>query len=251
MYEVQLMDRELKHVNLDRQEAYPLAEKYFVEEAHLDLTKPKHKKMYDTGMSVHEKGNDGIDIRAKFLRLGPEAYDGATVDTGGQKLSATAFERIPKEDVYLIYVYALTAGECLFEDGDSVPKQLHAHMWGTAYTDAGRRLLEKVIIEDAKKVSVPALDAGPTPFILSPAISPGFYGMPGTDSISIVDACEAETIGLSTRESGVMLPIKSCSGIFFITKPGVNFPTDHCAICIGTKGGCSACHVRKEAIQSV
>jgi hypothetical protein len=245
MYGVQLMDRELTRVNLNKQEAYPLAEKYFVEEAHLDLSKPKHKKMYDTGMLVHEKGNDGIDIRAKLLRLGPEAYDGASVDTGEQKLRATAFERIPKEDVYLIYVYALTAGECLFEDGDSVPKQLHAHMWGTAYTDAGRRLLEQVIMEDAKTVSPDE------PFVMSPAISPGFYGMPGTDSISIVDACEADTIGLSARESGVMLPIKSCSGIFFITKPGVNFPTDHCAICIGSKGGCSACHVRKEAIQSV
>jgi hypothetical protein len=139
--------------------------------------------------------------------------------------------------------------------------KLYAHMWGTAYVDAGRvilenRIREQALAEPADGGSAGAGDGDRDPKgagsggpekgdpVLSPAFSPGFYGMDNKNNITIVDLLGAGEIGVRCVDTGVMLPIKTCTGIFFVTDDGVRFPGDECLVCIGNKKSSAECMIR-------
>jgi hypothetical protein len=112
-------------------------------------------------------------------------------------------------------------------------------MWGTAYVDAGRLLFERELAQIVDKEDGARL---------SPAFSPGFYGMDHKQSREIADILGADDIGITVLESGTMLPIKTVSGIYLAADSSADFPTDECLICIGNKGGCSQCIIRNKKI---
>jgi len=200
--------------------------------------------MYET------KGLDGIRIEGFTAEYGNAAYNGASVSVAGKNIHATAFEQIPAESVRNVIIYIITAGECLTGDTDDIMVQLHAHMWGTAYVDAGRIILENRIREQAldepeNGAGAGNGDRGPEGGgrLLSPAFSPGFYGMDNKDNITIVDLLGAGEIGVRCVDTGVMLPVKTCTGLFLVTDGNVRFPGDECLVCIGNKTSCAECMI--------
>jgi hypothetical protein len=227
-------------VEISEQEAYPLAERLFMSAGGFDLNKASHRRLHAIARQVRENGIDGIRIQARWASFGPEAYNGSSVSIGGEELRAEVFAQIAKEAVQGVYVYVITAGECLCGEEESSVKQFFAHMWGTAYVDAGRLLLESIIKEEAAAKTPGSRDGD---FQLSPPFSPGFYGMQTADNIRIVRILGGEEMGIRCLDSGAMTPLKSCSGLFLRTDSTVIFPGRECLVCIGNKAGCTQCMI--------
>jgi hypothetical protein len=224
-------------------EVYPLAERFFLQAAGFDLDREKHRRMMDEAQRVRADGLAGIRVEGYTDRYGADVYDGAAVTAGGRRIPAAVFGRVPAGAVREVILYVITAGECSVPDDVDLMTQLYAHMWGTAYVDAGRVVLEERIRDRIETDAVAAVGSGASERLLSPAFSPGFYGMDNRDNAAIVDLLGASDVGVSCAESGVMLPIKTCSGVFLVTDGSVDFPGDECLACIGSKTGCADCMI--------
>jgi hypothetical protein len=240
------------YFSISKEEVFPLAEQFFLRAAGFDLETEKHKRMYEEAMDVRVKGLDGIRIEGFSAEYGSDAYDGTSISIGDKRIRAVAFDQIPAASVRKVILYVITGGECLTGDTDDIMVQLYAHMWGTAYVDAGRVMFEnkikaQVLGEPGDSAAAGAENGSrgvkANGLLLSPAFSPGFYGIENKENITIVDLLGADDIGVRCVDTGVMLPIKTCSGIFLVTDDSVRFPGDECLVCIGNKTSCSECMI--------
>lgn len=229
-----------KLITFTEQEARDKAEQYFISYCGLDLSTGKHSRMYNDAMDVWEKGIDGIRLSALVSSFGPEAFSNHKITVQGTEVTCEAFTQIPDENVMKVYLYLITAGECTFGPDDPIIKQLYADIWGTVYVDVGRDLLENVIQKDAEEYlrNIPGAEG-----YLSSPISPGFFGMAAEESKNINTILSGDEIGISVRDNGVMLPLKTCSGIYLVVKDPSGMPLPECKTCIGNPGGCALCKV--------
>jgi hypothetical protein len=221
-----------------QEEARQVARELFIKAVKFDFSKEKHHRMFAEAERVLADGIASIDIKGYYEALGPEAYRNQTIELDGREIRAVAFSRFPDASVKRVIPYIITGGECACVNENDIAELLFAHMWGTAYVDAGRLLFER----DLKKLIE---SAG---IHLSPAFSPGFYGMDHGQSKEIAETLGSEDIGVKVLDSGTMLPIKTVSGIYLAADSSADFPTDECIICIGNKGNCSQCIIRNKKI---
>ncbi|MDR1068637.1 MAG: hypothetical protein LBL36_05270 [Clostridiales Family XIII bacterium] len=220
------------------EETRPLARELFIEAVKFDFSKDKHHRMFDEAERILSGGADAIDIRGYYEIFGPAAYHGNSIDFSGRAINAVAFSRFPDTSVKNVIPYIITGGECSCNNEDDIVELLFAHMWGTAYIDAGRLLFERDLKRLTERDGV----------FLSPAFSPGFYGMSHEQSREIADTLGAADIGVRVLDSGTMLPIKTVSGIYLVAGDEADCPTDECLNCIGNKESCSQCIIRNKRV---
>jgi hypothetical protein len=225
-------------ISYTEEEVRPLARELFFKAVKFDFTRDKHRRMLAEADRVLEAGIGGIDVRGYYEVFGSEAYrDGGVIMPETHEIRAVAFSRFPDSSVRQVIAYIITGGECSCHNEDDIAELLFAHMWGTAYVDAGRLMFER----DLKRLVAQGLS-------LSPAFSPGFYGMGHEQSKGIATALGASDIGVTVLESGTMLPIKTVSGIYLVADGSADFPTDECLVCIGNRENCSQCIIRNRKI---
>jgi hypothetical protein len=220
------------------EETRPLARELFIEAVRFDFSKDKHHRMFAEAERILSGGVGGIDIRGYYEVFGSEAYCRNSVELSGRVITAAVFSRFPDTSVKNVIPYIITGGECSCRDEDDIVQLLFAHMWGTAYIDAGRLLFERDMKQRTERDDV----------FLSPAFSPGFYGMSHEQSREIADILGAADIGVQVLDSGTMLPIKTVSGIYLAVGDGADCPTGECLNCIGNKDGCSQCIIRNKRV---
>ena len=121
-----------------------------------------------------------------------------------------------------------TSGE-YYLDGEPIMNQLFADLWGSSFTEAGRRLLLSRLEGEGA---------------LSEEFGPGFYGMESIQMKEVGKILDTGRIGVEVRESGILVPIKSCGGISFRVGEGYLRLSSECADCRGNRSGCSQCSVR-------
>lgn len=231
-------------ITFSEEEARSLAERYYIKFCGLDFEKEKHRRMYREAMDVRSNGIQGIKIQARISSFGSEAFKGHKVTACGFELECRAFEQIPDKNVKGGYLYMITAGECSCGQDEAMTRQLFADLWGTAYIDAGRDLLGAMIHEMAEE----ELRAGPGGGgYLSGSFGPGFYGMELVESINIERILNGSDIGVKVLESGIMLPMKTCSGLYLVVDDPDQLPAFECEACIGNPGGCEFCSIRHKA----
>lgn len=223
-------------VTFKEQDVRRRAEQYFFKYSGLDISKEKHECMYKEAIIVREKGLKGINLSALVAFFGPGAYRNNKIIFEKNEIKCEAFGQISGTNVLGIYFYLITAGECACGSEEAITDRLYADIWGTAYVDAGRDFLEDTIKNDVEKrmkkrghLSIP--------------ISPGFFGMETGESKTINAILSGEEIGISVKDSGVMLPLKSCSGLYFVVRDPTEMPSPECRDCIGNPGGCRLCKV--------
>ncbi|MDR0519970.1 MAG: hypothetical protein LBG82_08000 [Clostridiales Family XIII bacterium] len=236
------------YFSMPEEEVYPLAEKFFLRAAGFDLEREKHRRMYEEAKDIRVDGLEKICVEGRYAVYGADAYDGEAICAGGERIPAAAFSRIPAEAVNHVALYVITARECGIQDDADIMAQLYAHMWGTAYVDAGRIMLETQLKE---KLYSAARSVGVDSPALSPAFSPGFYGMDNKDNSAIITLLGAGDIGVSCLDTGVMLPVKTCSGVFLVTDGSTEFPGDECLVCIGNKTSCAECMIGNRAAMNI
>lgn len=230
-------------IAFSEQEAHDLAERYFVKYCGLDFAKEKHSRMYREAMEVRANGIGGIRLNALVASFGPEIFSNHKVTVSGHEISCRAFEQIPDDNVQKVFLYMITAGECACDPKDTITKQLFADIWGTVYVDAGRDLLEDAVrIYAEEEISANPGRKG----YLSFPFSPGFFGMKTEESKTISSILGGSEIGISVRDNGVMVPIKTCSGLYLVVSDPAVLPIPRCRTCIGNEKGCIFCKVMME-----
>ena len=147
-------------------------------------------------------------------------------------------EQIPEECVEGIYFYMLTAGECYFSSEENIMDFLYADIWGTNYVDAGIELMTDKLKEDMEK------RFEGRQVYLSEEFGPGYFGMPVIESKKFFRVLDADAIGVWVKDSGLMIPQKTCAGLYLVlNRPGIKAEPE-CMRCHGNASGCQFCAVR-------
>ncbi|MBR5739719.1 MAG: DUF4445 domain-containing protein, partial [Firmicutes bacterium] len=236
-------------VRITEERAHEGAEKRFINTCGImPGGSKKHQRMMEQGLQVRESGIGGIDIRALVSFYGPEVIRDGKVCPDDAVLDCNYFDRIPREYVEGIYVYMMTVGECTFESEDKIMEFLFADIWSNSYVDAGiEALKEDFIIPDMRK-RFPGRD-----FFLSEEFGPGYYGMFVGRTREFAKIMDAGSIGITVKESGLMIPQKSCAGLLFVLNHELE-KEPACMRCLGNPKGCDFCEInlrRKEEGLSV
>ena len=231
-------------VRISEKRAHEGAEKRFINTCGImPGGSKKHQRMLEEGLKTRESGIAGIDIRALVSYYGPEVIRDGKVCPENAELGCNYFYKIPREYVEGIYFYMMTVGECLFESEDKIMEFLFADIWSNSYVDAGiEALKEDFIIPDMKK-RFPGKD-----YVLSEEFGPGYFGMFVGKTKEFAKILDAESIGITVKDSGLMLPQKSCAGLLFVLNHELE-KEPACMRCVGNPKGCEFCEInmrRKE-----
>ncbi|MGN0736311.1 MAG: hypothetical protein ACI4LP_10960 [Anaerovoracaceae bacterium] len=223
-------------IRFDESEAHDKAEERFIRSCGFDLNRAKHQRMFEMGKKVREDGIAGIDIRAIVSFFDADVFEDNRIKIGEESITFPYLTRISPKSVSGIYFYILTVGECLFSSEENIMDFLYADIWGTSYVDSSMELLREKIVEDMKK----NVTAVKEPY-LSEEFGPGYFGMEVADSKKIMRALNGNDIGVKVKDSGLIIPQKSCAGFFFVcNEPG--FKTEKsCIKCRGNSKGCEFC----------
>ena len=236
---------DIYRIELEENKLYERAKEYFVKSCGFDLTRAKHQRMMEKALEVREKGLSGIRPFAMIACCGPDIYRNGKINCGDIVLGCPAFEQIGNDNIQGIYFYVLTSGGCKNKAGAGIVEQLYADIWGTSYVDAARDELEEKLRE---KVREEYPDKFEKSLFLSDAMGPGFYGMAMEETkgiFRILDIAD-KAPQLAVKESGLMLPVKTCAGLYFLVKDKIGLPRPDCRDCIGNPGGCEFCRVNKK-----
>lgn len=227
-------------ISIAESDAYPLAEQRFIQTCGFHLETEKHQRMMRMGLEVREKGIDGIRIQSLVSFYGKEAFRDGKIGVGDVELSCNYFEQIPEDAVEGVYFYMLTAGECYFSSEENIMDFLYADIWGTNYVDAGVQLMTEKIREDmGQRFAGKAV-------CLSEEFGPGYFGMPVSESKKFFQLLDADSIGVWVKDSGLMIPQKSCAGFYLVYNRPIAKPEIACMRCHGNSAGCRFCAVRAE-----
>lgn len=224
---------------IDEKTAYPLAENRFIQTCGFDLNTSKHQRMMKMGQKVREDGIDGINIQCLVSFYEPSVFQDGKIKIEETEIRCNYFQQIPEITVEGIYFYMLTVGECYFSSEENIMDFLYADIWGTNYVDAGIEILRGKLQEDMKNRMTDKSHVH-----LSEEFGPGYFGMPVIESKKFFEILNGEEIGVWVKESGLMIPQKTCTGCYFILNdPNIKAESE-CMRCNGNSSGCDFCKIK-------
>lgn len=214
-------------MEFDRDRCDELAQAIFFKTSGIRKGSRKAERMRRKAMEERSVIDERIKLRAEYAFYDDVKFCGKEVLIGGQALICSAFEQIKGDTVHGAYVYALSAGDFSFPE-DTLMKQLYADLWGTAFADAARILLKEELEKKDR---------------LSDGFGPGFYGMEVSELVKLVELVDITCIDMQLKDSGVLLPLKSCAGIYFCVDEGYTKLNEACGSCRGNHQSCRVCHI--------
>jgi len=224
------MDIKNQIISIPTSECDVLADQYFMATSGIDRPGPKYDRMRKEAFEIRERIRNRVNIKAIYSYYDMPALSGTTATIDGVVFHCNAFEQLSTESVQGVYVHLITAGEYHL-DGEPIMNQLFADIWGTAFTEAGRMKLEELFEGEG---------------ILSDGFGPGFYGMESIQMKEITTLLDGASIGVETKPTGILLPLKSCGGMTFRVNDTYVRLNSECADCQGNKSGCAFCNIRNK-----
>lgn len=224
--------------NPSKTEVDSIAEDIFSKRAGLEREGSKIERMREAGFSVRDSIEERINLKGEsaFLGRGEFTLEGDELVISDVRLKCRAFELLNKDSIYGVYLYACTAGDYDLPDRELM-EQLYADMWGGAYADALRILMENRFRQKS----------GDEGLKLSESFGPGFYGMDVSETVKFAEILDFKEMGISLNSSGIMIPVKSCAGLFFTVGQGYSGTgAVECRACLGNHQSCRLCKVFME-----
>lgn len=213
------------YLSIDRERCAAEAMKIFIEEAGISGKTKKHSKMQEDAFMMREAVDERIDLKAAYRRYDDFKLEGSTLRIADQSFECPAFKQLEAEWLECVYVYAVTAGNYQMEELP-VLQQVYADIWGTAFTDALRQILTEELQEQVS---------------ISDSFGPGYYGMSVGEMKKLPLLMDFDALGLEVRDSGIILPIKSCAGILFGVNEKYRNLDAACRLCCGNVRTCKLC----------
>jgi len=223
-------------MTFNEEDAFPRAREEFIRVCGFRPDSEKHKNMLDAATSIRELGVDKIKIRALLAAFEPDVLKDDYIEIDGVRLHCDSVYLMEKEKIHKVLFYMVTVNECGCES-EQILDRVYADFWGTAYVDSAFELFKQ-------EITGRYIDNEKQKFELSEAFGPGYYGMPTEEIKTFFKILDGDKIGIRCHESCVMLPIKSCAGLFLVLEEGAKMPEKCCESCVGNKSGCRHCSVR-------
>lgn len=219
----------MEHIflRIDEKECSQLAYEIFMKASGIDKEGQKFRRMKDTAFRMRDAVNDRVEIRGAYVFCDDVKLEGNTAVIGGQMFKCPAFEQIDPKIVKGAYIYVLSAGDFSLPE-ENIIDQLFADIWGTAFTDAARLILKKRLEDKAE---------------LSDSFGPGFYGMDVSDMFKVSQLIDFKTLDIELKDSRVMVPLKSCAGMYFAVSDEYKKMKSGCLECRGTYSSCKLCGI--------
>jgi len=219
-------------LELDKTKCCEIALELFMEESGCSKEGEKYDRMRKEAFQVLDVIKSGIDIKAIYSFYDELQFDGPVLTVEGREFRCTAFEQLDSEAIEGAYFYAVSAGDYYLED-KPIMQQLYADIWGTAFTDAIRRMLVDMLKQN---------------HAVSDSFGPGFYGMDVIEMKKMPEMVDFGRLGMEVRDSCVILPLKSCAGILFKVNEKYRRLNSACELCYGSKKTCTLCSIRNHII---
>jgi hypothetical protein len=199
----------------------------------------------------------GTAIKASVAFVSPSLLSDQRSDFYRYVVGSESFASICPSDIEGICVFMLTVGVPEKRDGNSdgmfvsgrddrsgaagsavsPTMELLLHdMWGTAYLDAARTLLEARILDHYRNM-----------LSLTGPFIPGMQGIDVKANVILGEIVDARGIDVEITDVGLMAPAKTVSGIYFVGSGASNHTTDvlslpdSCRGCPSKGSGCSLC----------
>lgn len=221
----------------ERARAGALALRVLTERLGVDTSGAASMQMLQGAQKVRSIIYDDIKLAGECVsfKAGEFTLSGSLLTAGGVTVECRAFERMEKEAVKNVYFCACTAGDFACTSEDDMEK-FYADLWGGAYLDGLRILLEDELADRAAEEGL----------TLSRSFGPGVYGMDVSETAKIAEIVDFDELGMRINSAGVMEPPKSCAGLYFAVREGFEDPGPECKDCRGNEGGCGFCLVNKK-----
>jgi hypothetical protein len=226
---------------IDKDKVETTVQDFFLRSSGLSREGEKFVKMRERAKSIKNEIEERVNIRAVVSYFDKFELEGDTLTIEGRIFKCNPFSLINPKAVKGIYLYVITAGDYSMDDRE-IMDQLYADIWGTSYVDAGRKILVDYVLEDFSKRNI--LTGENKLVMVTDSFGPGFYGMETGDTRKIFEIIDGDKIGVECRESGVMVPLKSCTGIYLIVEEGTELPGIECESCLGSIISCNMCNIR-------
>lgn len=218
----------MKWFEIDREGCNEAAHQIFLETSGINRkTGKKFERMAQDAYRMRQAIEKNVEIRIAYRFFDRVDIDGKTAVIGGETLHCSAFEQIDPKQVKGAYVYALAVGDFGLPD-EPIMDQLYADIWGSAFTDAARFQLRDALMEEAA---------------LSDSFGPGFYGMDVSEMATVAKLLDFGALNIEVRNSRIILPLKSCAGLYFSVTEDYEPLGQECENCLGTHSSCKLCQV--------
>ncbi|MGL4484873.1 MAG: hypothetical protein ACRCUS_07975 [Anaerovoracaceae bacterium] len=218
-------------INISKEKCYERSKELYAKYSGIFREGKKYEKMQKRSAEIRDIIEERIDLKAVYAYFDDVELDGNTAIIKSNEVSfhCQAFTQIDPNLIKGCYAYVLTAGDYGLEEFPIID-QLYADLWGNAFTDAAREELEMLFRKDGKT---------------SNDFGPGLFGMPHSEMHNLAKLVDTKLIDVEIKESGVIVPIKSCGGLVFRVKEGYEKLSNECETCLGKATNCNLC----EAIQ--
>lgn len=220
-----------KEIPISKDKCMPPAEKFFAGASGMSKNRKSYENLKKLSLETLDMIYDRIGIKAVFSYYEDIFFDGKKAVIGGVEFVSAAFEQLDPSRIKGAYVYMLTIGDTSLKNSPVI-KQLLTDIWGTCFVDAARMILEKKISSEGN--------------ILSDAFGPGFYGMDIRSMKEIKKLADGEKIGITLSREDLLMPEKSCAGIYFSVTEDYIKLRNECRDCKGTEKSCALCNINKE-----
>lgn len=226
-------------IRIEETAVHALAEKRFIQTCGFDLSRVEHQRMMKMGQKVREDGIGGIDIKALVSFYGPEHFSDGAVRVGDAVITCNYFAQIPPGTLEGIYFYMLTAGEFPASREENIMDLLYGDIWGNNYVDAGIQVLTEQYIGQDMEKRFPGKEV-----CLSEEFGPGYFGMPVLETKKFFSILDAPSIGVRVKDSGLMIPQKTCTGLYLVYNRADIKAEAGCMRCLGNGDGCQFCAIK-------
>ena len=216
---------------MNKERCFARAEQLFLKVSGVGQEGEKFERMRRQAYAIRQEIEPRVDVQAAYCCYGEFSLDGEVLTVGGRNLTCKAFAQLSPDSLEEVCVYAVTAGDYSLEERP-IMDRLYADIWGTAFTDAMREMLMDQLRECFSK------QGG---FGISDSFGPGFYGMDTAEMQKLPSLVDFQNLGMEVRESGIILPLKSCAGLVFKVNGRYEALNSACEHCLGSVRTCSLC----------
>lgn len=214
-------------VEINEQALYGLAEEIFFKTSGINKQGNKFQRMREDALKTYKKIRNALDIKGVYHYFNEFELIDKKLIIDNKVFECNAFENLNQKNIKGVYIYALSVEGSNFSEG-SIMEQLYADIWGSAFVDAARIII-KQDFEIASR--------------LSKSFGPGFYGMKLTQIEDLYNLLDMDSIGIEIRSGSIMLPLKSCAGMYFDVTDSYEEIKDACVNCLGNQTSCKLCNV--------
>ncbi len=213
------------HIEFDITKLNELASDIFMVNPSMKGEDEKFQRMRQDALAVRDRYLYRLQPMCQYIHAENFSIDDDRLTIGKAEFTCSVFQQIDPSSVEGLFIYALTVGDYR-TSSDDIMEVLYVDMWGNAYVDAARNMMKNVLEEG---------------YNLSDNFGPGFYGMNPKQMKEIEGLLDFAEMGMKVNTSGIIDPVKSCGGIYFVVNDIYVNPDIKCRSCMGNRMNCKLC----------